>query len=175
MQDIQQQIEDLKKQIRYHDYQYYCLDNPQISDFDYDNLFTKLKKLEQQYPQFITKDSPTQRVSGLPSSTFNQVKHVVPMLSLDNSYSTEDVLLWYERIKKSVDEQIEFIVEPKIDGLSASLIYKNNSFTTGATTAPFAPISSTSISYVLPSTVIRYLLIFILLIDIYDKKFRYLR
>lgn len=133
MQDIQKQIEDLKNQIRKHDYQYYCLDNPQISDFEYDTLFKKLKELEKQYPQFITEDSPTQRVSGLPSSTFNQVKHVVPMLSLDNSYSTEDILSWYERIKKNIDKQIEFIVEPKIDGLSASLIYKNNSFTIGAT------------------------------------------
>ncbi|WP_413853064.1 NAD-dependent DNA ligase LigA [Candidatus Ruminimicrobium bovinum] len=133
MQDIQRQIEDLKKQIRYHDYQYYCLDNPTISDFEYDNLFKKLQLLEKQNPQFITKDSPTQRVSGVPSSTFNRVKHIVPMLSLDNSYSTEDILLWHERVKKNIDMQIEFIVEPKIDGLSASLIYKNNSFVTGAT------------------------------------------
>ena len=66
MQDIKKQIEDLKNQIRKHDYQYYCLDNPQISDFEYDTIFKKLKELEKQYPQFITEDSPTQRVSGLP-------------------------------------------------------------------------------------------------------------
>ncbi len=133
---IEKQIEDLRQQIRHHDYQYYCLDNPEISDFEYDKLFKQLQKLEEENPLFITQDSPTQRVSGsVVSSTFKQVKHNTPMLSLDNSYSMEDVLAWNERIKKFVDnnETIEFIVEPKIDGLSASLTYINNSFVSGAT------------------------------------------
>ena len=110
--------------------QYYCLDNPEISDFEYDKLFKQLQKLEEENPIFITQDSPTQRVSGSTLSTFKQVKHTTPMLSLDNSYSMEDVLAWNERVKKIVDnnEDIEFIVEPKIDGLSASLTYINNSF-----------------------------------------------
>ena len=132
---IEKQIEDLKQQIRHHDYQYYCLDNPEISDFEYDKLFKQLQKLEEENPMFITADSPTQRVSGSALSTFKQVKHTIPMLSLDNSYSMEDVLNWNERVKKIVDnnEDIEFIVEPKIDGLSASLTYINNSFVFGAT------------------------------------------
>ena len=133
---IEQQIEDLRNKIRHHDYLYYCLDNPEISDFEYDKLFKQLQKLENENPLFITSDSPTQRVSGaVVSSTFKQVKHNTPMLSLDNSYSMEDVFAWNERIKKvlSDDEKIEFIVEPKIDGLSASLTYINNSFVSGAT------------------------------------------
>ena len=131
---IEQQIENLRNQIRHHDYQYYCLDNPEISDFEYDKLFKQLQKLENDNPLFITPDSPTQRVSGsVVSSTFKQVKHNTPMLSLDNSYSIEDVFAWNERIKKNLDTDIEFIVEPKIDGLSASLTYINGSFVSGAT------------------------------------------
>jgi len=136
MQDINniaKQIEELKNQIRQQDYFYYCLDDPKISDFEYDKLFKQLQSLENANPQFITKDSPTQRVSGSVSSTFNQVKHKVPMLSLENSYSTDDVLQWYERIKKNISDEIEFIIEPKIDGLSASLTYINNSFVIGCT------------------------------------------
>ncbi len=133
--DIEKQIEDLKNQIRHHDYQYYCLDNPEISDFEYDILFKKLKKLEQENPLFITPDSPTQRVSGsVVSSTFKKVKHNTPMLSLENSYSMEDVLAWSQRIAKVISgSDIEYIVEPKIDGLSAGLTYVNNSFVSGAT------------------------------------------
>ena len=134
---IEKQIEDLRNQIRHHDYLYYCLDNPEISDFEYDKLFKQLQKLENDNPLFITPDSPTQRVSGsVVSSTFKQVKHNTPMLSLDNSYSVEDVLAWNERVKKnlnSTNDSIEFIVEPKIDGLSASLTYINSSFVSGAT------------------------------------------
>ena len=133
---IFKQIEDLRNQIRHHDYLYYCLDNPEISDFEYDKLFKQLQKLENDNPLFITPDSPTQRVSGsVVSSTFKQVKHNTPMLSLDNSYSMEDVLAWNERIKKNLEtnEETEFIIEPKIDGLSASLTYVNGSFVSGAT------------------------------------------
>ena len=135
--DIEKQIEDLRNQIRHHDYQYYCLDNPEISDFEYDNLFKKLQKLEQENPLFITSDSPTQRVSGsVVSSTFEKVKHNTPMLSLENSYSMEDILAWNQRVIKNLngaEEKIEYIVEPKIDGLSAGLTYVNNSFVSGAT------------------------------------------
>ncbi len=133
---VEKQIEDLRNQIRRHDYLYYCLDNPEISDFEYDKLFKQLQKLENDNPLFITPDSPTQRVSGsVVSSTFKQVKHNTPMLSLDNSYSLDDVLAWNERIKKILGDNtpLEFIVEPKIDGLSASLIYINSSFVSGAT------------------------------------------
>lgn len=136
--DIEKEIEDLRNQIRHHDYLYYCSDNPEISDYEYDNLFKRLQKLENDNPLFITPDSPTQRVSGaVVHSTFKEVKHSTPMLSLENSYSLDDVFAWNERIKKvlgyNTDDSIEFIVEPKIDGLSASLTYINNSFVSGAT------------------------------------------
>lgn len=131
--NISRQIEELKNLIRQHDYFYYSLDDPKISDFEYDKLFKQLQALENAYPQFISKDSPTQRVSGSVSSTFNKIKHKIPMFSLDNSYSTEDVLQWYERVKKIVGSNMDFIVEPKIDGLSASLTYINNSFISGCT------------------------------------------
>ena len=112
---IEKQIEDLRNQIRHHDYLYYCLDNPEISDFEYDKLFKQLQKLENENPLFITSDSPTQRVSGaVVSSTFKQVKHNTPMLSLDNSYSIEDVFAWNERVKKNLNntnDSIEFVVE----------------------------------------------------------------
>ncbi|MDD5021811.1 MAG: NAD-dependent DNA ligase LigA [Endomicrobiaceae bacterium] len=135
MQDIniKNKIEDLKQQIRHHDYQYYSLEEPKISDSEYDNLLKELQNLEKNNPEFITKDSPTQRVSGTVSSTFDKVEHLSPMLSLDNSYSTDDIIEWHERIKKNVDEDIEFIIEPKIDGLSASLVYVNGSFEIGST------------------------------------------
>lgn len=135
MQDtnIKNKIEDLKQQIRYHDYQYYSLEDPKISDSEYDKLLKELQNLEKNNPEFITKDSPTQRVSGTVSSTFDKVEHLSPMLSLDNSYSTDDIIEWHERIKKNVDEDIEFIIEPKIDGLSASLVYVNGSLTIGST------------------------------------------
>lgn len=131
--DIKNKIEDLKQQIRYHDYQYYSLEDPKISDSEYDKLLKELQNLEKNNPAFITKDSPTQRVSGTVSSTFEKVEHLSPMLSLDNSYSTDDIIEWHERIKKNIDEDIEFIIEPKIDGVSASLVYVNGSLTIGST------------------------------------------
>ncbi len=135
MQDInvKNKIEELKEKIRYHDRLYYALEKPEISDFEYDALLKELQSLEKENPQFITKDSPSQRVSGEASSTFEKVEHLSPMMSLDNSYSVEDIQDWYERVSKNTDENIEFIIEPKIDGLSASLVYENNSLKTGST------------------------------------------
>jgi DNA ligase (NAD+) len=112
---------------------YYAFEKPEISDFEYDALLKELQTLEKENPQFITKDSPTQRVSGEVSSTFEKVEHKVPMMSLDNSYSIQDIKDWHERILKNINEEIEFIIEPKIDGLSASLVYENNSLKTGST------------------------------------------
>lgn len=135
MQDsnIKNKIEKLKEIIRRHDMLYYAFEKPEISDFEYDALLKELQTLEKENPQFITKDSPTQRVSGEVSSTFEKVEHKVPMMSLDNSYSIQDIKDWHERILKNINEEIEFIIEPKIDGLSASLVYENNSLKTGST------------------------------------------
>lgn len=124
--DAQAEVKKLREEIKHHDDLYYEKNQPTISDKEYDDLFSRLKKLEKAFPELITKDSPTQKVSEKTTSKFNQVKHLYPMLSLDNSYSKEDVTAWIERIEKIlVDEKIEFVMNPKIDGLSLSLIYEN--------------------------------------------------
>ncbi|MCG3203397.1 MAG: DNA ligase [Elusimicrobia bacterium] len=119
------ELESLREKIRHHDHLYYVLDKPSISDAEYDQLYHRLKEIESTHPRLITPDSPTQRVSGKPISTFGQIRHTVPMLSLDNSYSEMDVRAWLERVTKILgDRPTEFVLNPKIDGLSLSLIYE---------------------------------------------------
>ncbi|MDD3695655.1 MAG: NAD-dependent DNA ligase LigA, partial [Lentisphaeria bacterium] len=126
---IQSDMEQLRRQIRRHDQLYYQEARPQISDREYDALYAQLKQLEEQYPQFITPDSPTQRVSGQPLSGFVSKAHSVPMLSLDNSYNAADILRFHESVRKALPgEQFEYIIEPKIDGVSISLRYENGVF-----------------------------------------------
>ncbi|MDI6708448.1 MAG: NAD-dependent DNA ligase LigA [Candidatus Thermoplasmatota archaeon] len=127
-------IEELRKEIRYHDRLYYVENNPIISDYEYDKLVEELKKLEQKYPHFITPDSPTQRVSGQPIEGFATVEHKVAMLSLDNSYSADELREFDKRVKKWLGvDRVEYVVEPKIDGLGIALIYENGVFKRGAT------------------------------------------
>ncbi|MCB4755732.1 MAG: NAD-dependent DNA ligase LigA [Elusimicrobia bacterium] len=134
MKDIETEINALREQIRRHDTLYYVLDRPEISDREYDRLFARLKELEAKYPQLSTPDSPTQRVAGQPVSAFGQVKHRVPMLSLDNTYSGDEITAWADRIHKTLqDEKVAYILNPKIDGLSLSLIYENGLLTKAAT------------------------------------------
>lgn len=122
---IKKQIEDLRAQINYHNNLYYNKDAPEISDYDYDLLYSKLKELEAANPQFITPDSPTQRVGG--QATFAPVRHVVPMMSLDNTYNIDEIRDWHARCVKSLNtDNFEMVVESKIDGLSCSLIYKDS-------------------------------------------------
>ena len=128
------EIESLKKDLLKFDHAYYVLNDPLISDREYDLLLTQLKDLEKNNPGLITPDSPTQRVSGIPVSTFGQIKHRFPMLSLDNSYSSEDIESWVTRISKGLDSKsVEFVLNPKIDGLSLSLYYKEGIFEKAAT------------------------------------------
>jgi DNA ligase (NAD+) len=129
---IEQKIQSLREQIRKHDYLYYVLDKPQISDEKYDELFTELKKLEQQHPEFITPDSPTQRVSGQPIEGFKQVTHAIPMLSIDNTYSEKDLRAFDTRVAKKL-ENYSYVVELKIDGVAMSLRYENGILVLGAT------------------------------------------
>ncbi len=132
--DIKKEIENLKDILRYHSNLYYNLDAPEISDYQYDELYNKLKQLERENPQFITKDSPTQKVGGAASSTFAAVEHIVPMLSLDNTYSAEEIRQWYQRtIKFLGKDNFEMVVESKIDGVSCSLTYQNSSLIKAAT------------------------------------------
>ena len=120
------EIEQLKKLINFHNNLYYNLDNPVLSDTQYDELYKKLKDLEDAYPQYRTPNSPTQRVGGKASSAFAEVVHKVPMMSLDNSYSPDDIRAWYERTAKALGRSdFEMVVEAKIDGVSCSLTYEN--------------------------------------------------
>ncbi|WP_293447285.1 NAD-dependent DNA ligase LigA [Persephonella sp.] len=127
-------IDDLREVIRYHDWRYYVLANPVISDYEYDKLFHLLKKIEQKFPELITPDSPTQRVASGLTKEFPQVKHLAPMLSLDNSYNEEDLRDFDRRVKEATGfETVEYSVEPKFDGAGISLVYEDNLFIRGAT------------------------------------------
>ena len=133
--NIPERMEKLKKEIQYHSYRYYVLDSPIISDAEYDRLLRELSSLEEQYPQFKSPDSPSQRVGGTVSEKFSRVSHPQPVLSLANAFSPEDLLAWYDRIGK-LSPQVKssaFIVEPKIDGLTVILHYQNGVFRMGAT------------------------------------------
>ncbi len=132
--EIAQKIESLREQIRKHDYLYYVDNNPQISDNEYDKLFAELKKLEQQHPDLITSDSPTQRVGGQPIDGFKQVTHTIPMLSIDNTYSEEELRAFDRRVAKLLEtNDYSYVVELKIDGLAMSLRYENGTLILGAT------------------------------------------
>jgi DNA ligase (NAD+) len=134
MKNIQPRIDYLRKELIRHNDLYYESNNPEISDSEYDSLVKELEHLEKKTPLFALLDSPTKRVSGFVSSSFEQIKHSSPMLSLDNTYSQKEVAKWYERIEKNLNSKnMEFAIEPKIDGVSASLTYINGNLTAGAT------------------------------------------
>jgi DNA ligase (NAD+) len=131
---IQRETEILRDEIRRADYRYYVLDAPEISDHEYDRLLKRLAEIEKQHPRLITADSPTQRVSGQAAPTFKPVRHTVPMLSLDNTYSDDELAGWFNRVQKALDKtDVELAVELKIDGVSANLIYENGTLVRGAT------------------------------------------
>jgi DNA ligase (NAD+) len=125
---------DLADQIRQHDHAYYVLAQPRISDREYDRLYHELLDLEKQFPELATPDSPSHRVGGQPLSEFKSVRHAVPMMSLDNTYSQEDVREFVARAQKLLPgEPLEWTVEPKIDGVAVSLRYEHGTFAVGAT------------------------------------------
>ena len=131
---VKQRIEKLRAKINHHNYRYYVLDSPEISDAEYDALMRELKGLEEQHPQFLTPDSPTQRVGAAPVEAFGVVEHPYPLLSLGNAFSDEELLAWYTRISKLLGSQkFDFVSEHKIDGLAVALTYVNGQLTTGAT------------------------------------------
>ena len=129
------ELEDLRAQIREHDRRYYLLAAPVVSDKEYDDLYARLKALEAAHPELVTPDSPTQRVGGTPASDFKQVKHAVPMLSLDNAYEEADIRAWDERARKNLPagESPSYLVEPKLDGLSCALTYESGALVRAAT------------------------------------------
>lgn len=132
--DIEKEIIDLRRTLEEHNYNYYVLDNPTISDYEYDMLLHKLIKLEEENPQFADENSPTKRVGGAPLKEFEQIQHTVPMQSLGDVFSKEELLDFDKRVSQGLDgERYEYVVEMKIDGLSVSLEYEKGRFVKGST------------------------------------------
>lgn len=133
--EAKKQAEELRREIRRHDYLYYVLDNPQISDGEYDRLFRELLDLEKKFPELITEDSPSMRVGGAVLAGFETVPHRLPMLSLENAFSDRDLFDFEERLRRYLNREtaIDYIAEPKLDGLAVELVYRNGSLTTGST------------------------------------------
>ena len=135
MSDIKKEIEKLRNDIRHHEYRYYVLSDPEVSDKEYDDLVKKLEALEKAHPELITSDSPTQRVSSDIQEGFKTVKHRVLMLSLDNTYSIDELREWEEKVKRFLkrDIEINYLVDLKIDGVSCAFTYENGVLKVGAT------------------------------------------
>ncbi|MDD7425142.1 MAG: NAD-dependent DNA ligase LigA [[Actinobacillus] rossii] len=136
MSELSDQINQLRETLRHHEYLYHVLDTPEIPDSEYDRLFHQLKALEQQHPELITPNSPTQRVGAKPLSGFAQIIHEIPMLSLDNAFSDEEFNAFVKRIQDRLTvlpEKLEFCCEPKLDGLAVSILYVNGVLTQAAT------------------------------------------
>ena len=132
--DILNEIAGLKKQLNYHNYRYHVLDSPEISDAEYDALMLQLRKLEADYPQFLTPDSPSQRVGAAPVEALGIVEHPIPLLSLGNAYVTEDLYAWHARTLKLLGvTQFDMVCEHKMDGLAIALTYVDGQFVRGAT------------------------------------------
>jgi len=132
--EAKKRIDELRKLIEYHNHRYYVLDSPEISDADYDKLMRELQRLEEQFPQLLTPDSPTQRVGAAPVEAFGVVEHQVPMLSLGKAFSHEELLAWHKRVSGLLGEpEFDLVAEHKMDGLAVALIYQEGKYVTGAT------------------------------------------
>ena len=132
--DAKRRVEELRDLINYHDYRYYVLDDPEVSDAEYDELMRELRQLEEEFPELITPDSPTQRVGGQRAAElFAPVQHRIPMLSLDNAFSWEELNAWGKRVERVVGGQADFVCELKIDGLAVALTYDSGQYERGAT------------------------------------------
>ncbi|NLT68947.1 MAG: NAD-dependent DNA ligase LigA, partial [Acidobacteria bacterium] len=129
-----ERIDELRRLIEHHNYKYYIEDDPEISDLEFDRLMKELQELEAQNPALLTPDSPTQRVGGQPIQGFREVQHAVPMLSIDNTYGELEVREFDARIRRLLGgASVEYVVEHKIDGVSASILFENGKFTLGVT------------------------------------------
>ncbi|OGO15306.1 MAG: DNA ligase (NAD(+)) LigA [Chloroflexi bacterium RBG_16_48_8] len=134
-QELQERMERLRQELHFHNYRYHVLQSPMISDYEYDLMLRELQELESKHPELITSDSPTQRVGAKPSERFVRVEHPSPILSLANAFNGGEVRAWYERIVRFDPRvaNVDFVVEPKLDGLTVVLHYKEGVFTMGAT------------------------------------------
>src|SRR6185503_20920599 len=137
--DPEQRLKELRDAIRHHEERYYIHSDPEISDDAFDHLLHELERLEAEYPDLVTVDSPTQRVAGRPVEGFETVEHIVPMLSLDNAYNDDELKAFDERVRKGAGlvekpgSPVIYIAEMKIDGLSIALTYENGRLVRGAT------------------------------------------
>src|SRR5262245_27276306 len=159
-----QRVEELYVLLRHHNYRYYVLDDPVVSDAEYDALMRELRALEEAHPELITPDSPTRRVGSTPSEKFAKVRHPIPMLSLGNAFDEDDLRAWRGRVLKLLGEQtsLAYVVEPKIDGLAIALTYQGGRLVRGATrgdgeigedvTANLRTIPSVPLSLLEPAT-----------------------
>ncbi|MDQ6742050.1 MAG: NAD-dependent DNA ligase LigA [Candidatus Dormibacteraeota bacterium] len=130
---VDRRLAELREQIRRHEYLYYVLDNPELTDAQFDALFGELRQLEEEHPDLVTPDSPTQRVGGEPSSQFAKVQHRSPMLSLQNAFSEEEIRAWDKRVRAVVGDEVTYVCELKIDGLAMSLTYTGGRLIRAAT------------------------------------------
>src|SRR5882672_9342027 len=134
-----ERIAELRRLIRHHEERYYVLNDPEIADVEFDALMKELERLEAENPDLVAIDSPTQRVSGRPAAGFDTVEHAEPMLSLDNAYSEEELRAFDERVRRGLTaigepaEEVDYVAELKIDGLSLALTYENGTLVRGAT------------------------------------------
>ncbi|MFA7250310.1 MAG: NAD-dependent DNA ligase LigA [Dehalococcoidia bacterium] len=134
LEDARARVEELRAQIRHHDYRYYTLQQPEIGDTQYDLLFRELREFEERFPELVSPDSPTQRVAGEAAAGFASVVHREPMLSLDNVFNAAELTAWHARAVRRIErEDLRFVCEPKIDGLAISLVYEGGRFVQGAT------------------------------------------
>ncbi len=133
--ELRQEMEKLKAEIRFHNHQYYVKDAMLVSDYEYDQLVNRLREIEAAHPDWVTPDSPTQRVGAGATSKFTKVQHPAPILSLANAYDLDGVRAWQQRIAK-LDERVldaDYVTEPKFDGLTVVLTYRNGEFVQGTT------------------------------------------
>src|ERR1700686_3192642 len=132
--DSEKKIEALREKIRHHEHLYYVLDNPEISDAEFDKLMQQLKDLEAEHPSLVTPDSPTQRVGGRPREGFVKVRHSTPMLSLDNTYNEEELRAWERRVHELTGRSdVDYVCELKLDGMSLALVYQDGRLARGVT------------------------------------------
>src|SRR3990172_11487963 len=132
---LKEQLEELRRTINEHNYRYHVLDEPVVSDAEFDQLMAELRAIESEHPEWIPPDSPTQRAGAPPSAKFSKVRHPAPILSLANAFSESELRAWFDRLRR-LDERVEktsFVAEPKLDGLSVVLHYENGVFMQGAT------------------------------------------
>jgi DNA ligase (NAD+) len=135
LREARERAAELRRQIEHHNYRYYVLDDPEVSDAEYDRLLLELVRLEAQFPELVTPDSPTQRVGAAPAAEFGEVRHRLPMLSLENAFSEDDVREFDRRVRERLtgDAVVEYAAEPKLDGLAVNLLYEHGHLVSGAT------------------------------------------